>query len=164
MQKSNWIIVTILVVASILFLWMWQALQFSLVDNPVDIVVTVVWWLVIAGACVAIHWAEKKRRERIRTVFLAQGLAYNCETGVVRLDANASVVDALQNMLNNLNYGFDLAELPSNSRVRFQRIVRTSKFADNGNVWEGELVEVVQPGSPKPFSSRSELAHLMGEC
>lgn len=164
MRKSNWIIVAILVVASVLFLWMWQALQFNLVDDPLDIVVTVVWWLVIIGACVAIHWAEKKRRERIRTIFLAPGLAYNCETGMVRLDANVPVVDTLQQLIAGLNYGFDLAEPPSNSRVRFQRIVRTSKFSDNGNVWEGELVEVMSPGSPKVFSSRRELAQLMGEC
>lgn len=163
MRKSNWIIVAILVVASILFLWMWQALQFNLVDNPLDIVVAIVWWLVIIGACVAIHWAEKKRRERIRTVFLAPGLAYNCETGMIRLDPEVPVVDTLQTLLAGLNYGFDLAELPANSRVRFQRIVRTSKFGDNGNVWEGELVEVVNPGNPKVFESRRELAQLMGE-
>lgn len=163
MRKSNWIIIAILVVASVVFLWIWQALQFNLVDNPLDIVVTVVWWLVIAVACVAIHWAEKKRRERIRTVFLAPGLVYNCETGVLRLDSHASVTDAVQHLLGGLEYGFDLADLPTNSRVRFQRIIRTSKFSDNGAVWEGELVEVARPDSPKVFSGRRELALLLGE-
>lgn len=32
------------------------------------------------------------------------------------------MVDALQAILSNLTYGFELAELPANSRVRFQRI------------------------------------------
>ena len=163
MQKSNWIIIAILVAASVLFLWMWQALQFNVVDNPVDLVITLAWWLVIAGACVAIHLAEKKRRERIRTMFLAPGLVYNCETGVIRLEPGTSVVGTLQTLLGALNYSFDLAELPSNSRVRFQRIVRTSKFGDNGAIWEGELVEVAHPDRPQAFESRRELAILMGE-
>ena len=125
--------------------------------------ITLAWWLVIAGACVAIHLAEKKRRERIRTMFLAPGLVYNCETGVIRLEPGTSVVDTLQTLLGALNYSFDLAELPSNSRVRFQRIVRTSKFGDNGAIWEGELVEVAHPDRPQTFESRRELAILMGE-
>ena len=163
MQKSNWIIIAILVAAFVLFLWMWQALQFNVVDNPVDLVITLAWWLGIARACVAIHLAEKQRRERIRTKFRAPGLVDNCETGVIRLEPGTSVVDTLQTLLGALNYSFDLAELPSNSRVRFQRIVRTSKFGDNGAIWEGELVEVAHPDRPQTFESRRELAILMGE-
>lgn len=121
MRKSNWIIAAVLLLASVAFLWIWHALQFDLVDNPLDIVVTVVWWVVIVAACVAIHWAEKKRQERIRTIFVAPGLLYNSEMGVVRLSPDDEVVDALQAILSNLTYGFELAELPANSRVRFQR-------------------------------------------
>lgn len=62
MRKSNWIIAAVLLLASVAFLWIWHALQFDLVDNPLDIVVTVVWWVVIAAACVAIHWAERSVR------------------------------------------------------------------------------------------------------
>ena len=114
MRKSNWIIAAVLLLASVAFLWIWHALQFDLVDNPLDIVVTVVWWVVIAAACVAIHWAEKKRQERIRTIFVAPGLLYNSEMGVVRLSPDDEVVDALQAILSNLTYGFELAELPAN--------------------------------------------------
>ena len=95
MRKSNLIIAAVLLLASVAFLWIWHALQFDLVDNPLDIVVTVVWWVVIAAACVAIHWAEKKRQERIRTIFVAPGLLYNSEMGVVRLSPDDEVVDAL---------------------------------------------------------------------
>ena len=145
MRKSNWIIAAVLLLASVAFLWIWHALQFDLVDNPLDIVVTVVWWVVIAAACVAIHWAEKKRQERIRTIFVAPGLLYNSEMGVVRLSPDDEVVDALQAILSNLTYGFELAELPANSRVRFQRIVHSSKFGDAGATWEGDVVEVSRP-------------------
>ena len=99
MRKSNWMIAAVLLLASVAFLWIWHALQFDLVDNPLDIVVTVVWWVVIVAACVAIHWAEKKRQERIRTIFVAPGLLYNSEMGVVRLSPDDEVVDALQAIL-----------------------------------------------------------------
>lgn len=164
MRKSNWVIAAILLVASLAFLWLWQALQFSLVDNPLDIVVTVVWWVVIVAACVAIHLAEKKRQERIRTVFLAPGLVYNCEAGVLRLDAGTSSVEAIREVLVNLTYSFDLAELPANSRVRFQQIVRTARFADGGRTWEGEVVEVRRPDVPHPFHSQKELISLLGDA
>lgn len=161
MRKSNWIIAAVLLLASIAFLWIWHALQFDLVDNPLDIVVTVIWWVVIVAACVAIHWAEKKRQERIRTIFVAPGLIYNSEMGVIRLDPDTDLVDALQSVLTNLTYGFDLAELPSNSRVRFQRIVRSSKFSDAGATWEGEVVEVARPDRPQAFHDRAELVSLV---
>lgn len=164
MRKSNWIIAAILLVASLVFLWLWQTLQFNLVDNPIDIVVTVVWWVVIIAGCMAIHWAEKKRQERIRTVFLAPGLVYNCEAGVLRLDPGASSVDAMRKVLANLTYSFDLAELPANSRVRFQTIVRTERFAKGGRTWEGEVVEVRRPDAPRPFHNQAELAALVGDA
>lgn len=126
MQKSNWIIIAILVAASVLFLWMWQALQFNVVDNPVDLVITLAWWLVIAGACVAIHLAEKKRRERIRTMFLAPGLVYNCETGVIRLEPGTSVVDTLQTLLG----GLELQLRPGRTPFEFPREIP----ADRANV------------------------------
>lgn len=161
MRKSNWIIAAVLLLASVAFLWIWHALQFDLVDNPLDIVVTVVWWVVIAAACVAIHWAEKKRQERIRTIFVAPGLLYNSEMGVVRLSPDDEVVDALQAILSNLTYGFELAELPANSRVRFQHIVHSSKFGDAGATWEGDVVEVSRPDRPREFHDRNELASLV---
>lgn len=162
MRRSNWIIAAVLLLASVVFLWVWHALQFDLVDNPLDIVVTVIWWVVILVACLAIHWAEKKRQERIRTIFIAPGLLYNSEIGVVRIEPGAELVDVLQSVLSNLTYGFDLAELPSNSRVRFQRIVHSSKFDHAGATWEGDVVEVSRPDRPMAFRDRDELASLVG--
>lgn len=161
MRKSNWIIAAVLALASVLFLVLWHVLQFNLVDNPIDIVVTVVWWVVIVAACVGIHLAEKKRQERIRTIFVAPGLIYNSEKGVIRLSGDEPLVDALAHVIDSLDYGFDLAELPSNSRVRFQRIVRSSKFGDGGSTWEGEVVEVAHPDRPRQFHNRAELAALV---
>lgn len=62
MRKSNWIIAAVLLLASVAFLWIWHALQFDLVDNPLDIVVTVVWWVVIVAACVAFTGPKRSVR------------------------------------------------------------------------------------------------------
>lgn len=161
MRKSNWIILAVLAAASAFFLWLWYYLNFNLVDNPVDLAFTVVWWAVIVAACVGIHLAEKKRRERIRTAFLASGMIYNGEAGVIRLEPGASMTDALQEMLSHLEYGFDMAAVPDKSRVRFVQIVRTSKFSGNGDTWEGEVVRVARPDDPRPFSNRDQLRALI---
>ena len=62
MRKSNYLILGILVVASIFFLWMWYALNFNLVDNPLDLVLTIVWWAVVGLVILGITMAEKKRK------------------------------------------------------------------------------------------------------
>ena len=58
------------------------------------------------GLCIAIHIAEKRRRERIRTIFISDGVLYNPEVGVVRLESNdpQAYVDGMRELLDNLNY------------------------------------------------------------
>lgn len=62
MRKSNVIIIAILMVASIAFLWLWNYLGFHLIDMR-DLVITILWWIITIGLCIAIHIAEKRRRE-----------------------------------------------------------------------------------------------------
>lgn len=63
-RKSNVIIIAILMVASIAFLWLWNYLGFHLIDMR-DLVITILWWIITIGLCIAIHIAEKRRRERM---------------------------------------------------------------------------------------------------
>lgn len=79
-RKSNVIIIAILMVASIAFLWLWNYLGFHLIDMR-DLVITILWWIITIGLCIAIHIAEKRRRERIRTIFISDGVLYNPEVG-----------------------------------------------------------------------------------
>lgn len=74
-RKSNVIIIAILMVASIAFLWLWNYLGFHLIDMR-DLVITILWWIITIGLCIAIHIAEKRRRERIRTIFISDGVLY----------------------------------------------------------------------------------------
>lgn len=161
MRKSNWVIIGILVVASIVFLAMWYTLGFNLVDDPVDLVITIVWWLVIAAVCLGIKLAEEKRRRSVRTSLLAPGVIFNPEAGIVRLDAGQPYVSALQSVLERLTYGSASEDVANDQRIRFDYIVRSYKFSDNGNTWTGEVVKVANPDDVWSFQSKHELARII---
>lgn len=160
MRKSNWFVVAILVAASILFLIMWNALGFNLVDAK-DLWFTIIWWVVIVGVCVAIMIAENKRRQNARTAFLAPQLIYNPEVGIVKVESETDMVPELQRILSNLKYDMVKAEVPADSRIRFDYVVHTNRFAHDGDVWEGDLVKISRSNSPKPFRDREELTMLL---
>ena len=60
MKKSNWLIAGLLVVASVIFLAMWYVMGFNLIDDPLDLVISIVWWVVIIAICLLIQWSENK--------------------------------------------------------------------------------------------------------
>lgn len=161
MKKSNWLIVAILLVVSIFLLALWYA-RLHFVDDPLDLVISIIWWLIIVTVCVLITRAEKKRRRAIRTSFLAPGLIYNPEAGIVRVeDQNYALT--LQEILDNLTYGFSKedASTDQEQHIRFTHIVRSDKFSDEGDTWEGEVVKVSNPDEELVFENRNELAALI---
>lgn len=113
-------------VASIAFLWLWNYLGFHLIDMR-DLVITILWWIITIGLCIAIHIAEKRRRERIRTIFISDGVLYNPEVGVVRLESNdpQAYVDGMRELLDNLNYDPNVSPDASQKRLRFSYIVHS---------------------------------------
>ena len=173
MRKSNILIAAIATIASIFFLWLWYYLQFNLVDDPFDLVLTICWWAVIIAMCVAIHLVEKKRQQRLRTCLVAPGVVYNAEAGSV--PAAGSVADTIQGILQDLHYDFDIADQPEGAKDEpqsfYQMVVRSSKFttktdADTGErqvkEWEGEGSLTADPDAPaKRFTSKEELMAIL---
>ncbi len=162
MRKSNIIILAILLVASCAFLGLWYYLRLNLVHTK-DLVITIVWWVVIVAVCVAIHLAERKRRQSARTAFIAPSLIYNSEAGIVRLnqESNATYVNVLRSVLSSLKFKSTKAVVPNQEKIRFKYIVRTSKFKQNGAIWEGEVVNIADPSNPASFYNEDELAMLL---
>ena len=164
MRKGNVITIAVLIVLSFVFLWLWNALGFSFTD-PLDLTITIIWWVVIVVVVVAIVVVEKRRRERIRTIFVADGILYNCESGVIRLN-NATdakgYVKAIRHTLNNLDYGAEAKLSQNQPRLRFKYIVRFKRFSDGGRTWAGELVNVRNPQENRDFSGAEQLAKLIG--
>ena len=170
MKKSNWFVLALAVVASAFLLWLWYYLRFNLVDDPLDLVLSIVWWVVVVAAVFGIRAAEKKRQERVRTAFLAPGCIYNREAGLISLNPGASPVMALQGILSELQYNFHSEDFPEKSEARFAYIVHSKKFKveqddQDGTeqvTWEGDVVVVSRPDDdPREFSSREELLHII---
>ncbi|MEC4175159.1 hypothetical protein VJ918_06790 [Adlercreutzia sp. R21] len=162
MKKSNWLVAALAVVASAVLLGLWFQLGFNHVDDPVDIIVAVVWWAVVAGVIAAIMWAEHRRREKMRLAFIGAGLVYNPERGLVLVDEKDAELDALQETLQNMSYPTKIVELADHVRPAFRWVVRSQRFENNGEVWEGEVLPAHDPdGKPVRFSGRDELAHLI---
>ena len=162
MKKSNWIILVILAVACGFFLWLWYYLDFNLVDNPLDLVLAVAWWVVVVALVLGIRAAEKRREERVRTAFIAPDALFTSEGGLIAFEAGASPIMVLQHALEELKYNFDRADLPEKDQVSFTYVVRTKKFSDGGDAWEGEVVLVARPDDdPQPFANRDELLHIV---
>lgn len=170
MKKSNVIILAILAVAAGFFLWLWYYLGFSSVDSPLDLVLAVVWWAVVAALVVGIHAAEKRRRERVRTAYLAPGHLFNSEAGLIALGPGASPVGVLEQVLANLKYNFEMSDFPGEGAegdyaaqpgIAFSRIVRTATFdKDDAEKWEGEVIDV-GTRAVRPFKGKEELANLL---
>lgn len=168
MKKSNWIVYAAAIVASAFLLWLWYFLELDHVDAPLDLVLSVAWWALIALACFGIHRVEKKRRERVRTCYLREGLLYNSEAGAVGLAARGAdgAIEAMRGVLGGLEYGYGIQERPEGANGKPQRwscVVRTKVFEDGGDGldWRGEVVRVARPNDPVPFSNPLELKGIL---
>lgn len=163
MRKSNIIVIAILVLVSIELIWLWNYLGFSLTD-PTDLIIGIIWWAVIVIVCIALVVTELRRRERLRTIFVADGMLYNCESGVVRLGVDQGswvYVGRMKDILNALTYGSEASISHDQPRVRFKYVVRTKRFSGDGRVWRGEVVNVNGAQNTRVFSSAEELTGLL---
>ena len=49
MKKSNVIVFAIAAVLSIFLLWLWYFLGFNQIDSPLDLIISIIWWVVIVA-------------------------------------------------------------------------------------------------------------------
>lgn len=162
MRKSNWLVIAIAVVASAALLWAWFALGFYEIDSPIDLLVSIVWWVAVVAIVAGICWAESKRRERMRLAFIGDGVVYNPEAGLVRPRRGETEAAALQRTLAGMAFGDNVRPLDDSTRTTFRWVVRSRKFANNGDIWEGEVLPANDPdATPRPFASREDLAALL---
>ena len=80
MKKSNVIVFVLLALASAFFLWLWYFLGLNRVDEPLDLVLSIVWWLGIAVASAVIGfapctWATAPRSTASRAWRLSKALS-----------------------------------------------------------------------------------------
>ena len=133
--------------------------------DPLDLIVAILWWVVVAAVVGAILWAESKRRQKMRLAFVGEGIIYNPESGMVMADRGETELAALERTLAGMAFPDEVAPLDGSSRPAFRWVVRSEKFKDNGNVWEGEVIPAHDPQAPAVrFHGREELAALIGSA
>lgn len=173
MKKGNWVAFIVAVIISAFLLWLWFFLGFNHVDAPLDLVLSIIWWIIVAVACVAIWRVEKKRQERARTCYVADNYIYNAEAGTSSAEGAPDAVERIHDILANLEYTFDVRDMPKDPK--FNYVVRSKTFkirqeADEASGtpeeldWEGEVALVARPDDdPIPFDTRASLLRILSE-
>lgn len=99
MKKSNVIVFVLLALASAFFLWLWYFLGLNRVDEPLDLVLSIVWWLVIVVAIAVIVKMERTRRQRVRTVYVGDCATFNSEQGLATIEGSQPVSEVIAGIL-----------------------------------------------------------------
>ena len=184
MKKSNWILFAILIVASAFLVWLWYFLGFNRVDSPLDLVLSVIWWIAIVVLVSLIVRAEKRRREEIRTIYLASGGLFNSEAGFVSFDEFSASVDAMEKVLDGLEYDFHSVDMPDEDKFQPDFVIRTTEFKEDSkdedggkskvssqdgdekddSVWKGTVIRIHRDGRDNEshdFDGRTALETLL---
>ncbi|WP_080799619.1 phosphatase PAP2 family protein [Arabiibacter massiliensis] len=148
MKKSNWIIMAVLAVAAGAFLWLWYYLGFNFVDDPFDLVLAIVYWALVIGLSTGIHFAEKKRRQRVRTVYVSDRALFNSEAGLLAFQGEEPTQDDIAAVLYNLKYDFTRADEPDLDEFDVKYLVRTEKFDAEQRDEEAQLEAPAESQAP----------------
>ena len=161
MKKSNWIGLAIAVLVDVFLLWLWFFLGFNQVDSPLDLVISIIWLVAIVAVIVGVNHLERQREKRLRTIYVSPTALFNKERGLVSLGSAAVAPGVLRDM----EYGFDLKEMPKPEEFDCRYVVQTDEYKATGGeggepTWKGTVVAIDHAAGNRemPFSSRSELA------
>lgn len=178
MKKSNWIILAIAAVISIFLLWLWFYLELNRIDEPLDLVLSIIWWLLIALTIFVIYRVEKARRQRIRTMYVGKTSFFNSEAGIIPYTDKENLVARIEQTLEDLKYDFTKEDLPDLEEHPMDFVVRTTKFKlketeeqetlseqaqtseqQEEEQWEGSVVFVERENEDEehPFENKEEL-------
>ena len=184
MKKSNVIIFVLLAIASAFLLWLWYYLGLNKVDEPLDLVLSILWWIVIIASIVIVAKMEQIRRRRIRTVYVGNDATFNSEKGLLTFAKSLPMQEVLASILENLSYNFSRVDFPDKEAFEVKYFVRTKEFkvekpeegaqpssvqpnpTDENTVslgqdaWKGEVV-IIDTKEEKPFESPEELADIL---
>ncbi len=147
MKKNNYIVLGVAAVAAAFLLFLWYYLGLNAVDEPFDLVLAVIWWIGIVVIAAVIARLEANRKRQIRTIYVSPTALYNSERGVVGLK-DAPVADAMQEILSNLEYGFDKKAMPETSKFDYRFVVQTDEFKagdeekDEQPKWTGKVIKI----------------------
>lgn len=165
MKKSNWIGLAIAVLVDVFLLWLWFFLGFNRIDSPLDLVISIIWLVAIVAVAAAVNRLERQREKRLRTIYVSPTALFNKERGLVSLGSAAAAPSVMERILRDMEYGFDLKEMPKPEEFNCRYVVQTDEYKATGGeggepTWKGTVVAIDHAAGNRemPFSSRDELA------
>lgn len=165
MKKSNWIGLAIAVLVDVFLLWLWFFLGFNRIDSPLDLVISIIWLVAIVAVAAAVNHLERQREKRLRTIYVSSTAVFNKERGLVSLGSAAAAPSVMERILRDMEYGFDLKEMPKLEEFDCRYVVQTDEYKATGGeggepTWKGTVVAIDHAAGNRemPFSSRDELA------
>ena len=165
MKKSNWIGLAIAVLVDVFLLWLWFFLGFNRIDSPLDLVISIIWLVAIVAVAAAVNRLERQREKRLRTIYVSSTAVFNKERGLVSLGSAAAAPSVMERILRDMEYGFDLKEMPKPEEFNCRYVVQTDEYKATGGeggdpTWQGTVVAIDHAAGNRemPFSSRDELA------
>lgn len=165
MKKSNWIGLAIAVLVDVFLLWLWFFLGFNRIDSPLDLVISIIWLVAIVAVTAAVNRLERQREKRLRTIYMSSTAVFNKERGLVSLGSAAAAPSVMERILRDMEYGFDLKEMPKPEEFNCRYVVQTDEYKATGGeggepTWKGTVVAIDHAAGNRemPFSSRDELA------
>lgn len=165
MKKSNWIGLAIAVLVDVFLLWLWFFLGFNRIDSPLDLVISIIWLVAIVAVAAAVNRLERQREKRLRTIYVSSTAVFNKERGLVSLGSAAAAPSVIERILRDMEYGFDLKEMPKPEEFNCRYVVQTDEYKATGGeggdpTWKGTVVAIDHAAGNRemPFSSRDELA------
>lgn len=149
MKKSNFLVFAVALLASAFLLFLWYYLGFNHIDDPFDLVVSILWWLVIALLVGGIIYVERKRQRQIRTIYVSPTALYNSEQGIVGLH-DTTTLEAMRTILEGLEYGFGKEDLPDRKTFDYRFVVQTDEYKpvrnqgeeDSQPKWTGKVIKI----------------------
>lgn len=165
MKKSNWIGLAIAVLVDVFLLRLWFFLGFNRIDSPLDLVISIIWLVAIVAVAAAVNHLERQREKRLRTIYVSSTAVFNKERGLVSLGSAAAAPSVMERILRDMEYGFDLKEMPKPEEFNCRYVVQTDEYKATGGeggdpTWKGTVVAIDHAAGNRemPFSSRDELA------
>lgn len=165
MKKSNWIGLAIAVLVDVFLLWLWFFLGFNRIDSPLDLVISIIWLVAIVAVIVGVNHLERQREKRLRTIYVSSTAVFNKERGLVSLGSAAAAPSVMERILRDMEYGFNLKEMPKPEEFNCRYVVQTDEYKATGGeggepTWKGTVVAIDHAAGNRemPFSSRDELA------
>lgn len=157
MKTNNWIVYGLCLVISVALLFVWYALGFNKIDQPLDLMVTLIWWALIIVAVILVIVFENKRKQRIRTIYVGKDFIYNSESGIKGFADQEQLAQVMGDTLSGLTYNFEKSEIAEDKQDQIEYVVYTDKYAANS--WKGDVA--MREAEAMPFHDKSQLMAIL---